>query len=104
MYFKDAHEISDVERDSFHNMGVGYNVVIQEKLDSLAAKNVKFMKKMTADQAVNAKYHHVIDTAMSMTRAIEEMDRDDTTLQTQWSAFTASQATNIEDQFSTKQR
>ena len=52
---------------------------------------------MTANQAVNAKYHHVIDTAMSMIQATEETDRANTTLQTQWLAVTASHAANIED-------
>ena len=53
---------------------------------------------MAADQAKNAKYHQVIETAMSMTQATES-DRDDTTLQTQFLAFTASQAQNMDSQF-----
>jgi len=53
---------------------------------------------MAEDQAKNAQYHQVIKRAMSMTRAAES-DRDDTTLQTQFSAFTASQAQNTDTQF-----
>ena len=83
-------------------MRVANNMVMQEKLDSLAAKNLKWMKKMAVDQAVNAKYHHVTDTAMSITRATKETDA--ITLQTQWLTFTASQAANTEDQFASIRR
>ena len=55
---------------------------MQEKIDSLAAKNAKMKQKMVADQAKNAKYHHVIHTAISVTQATENIDRDDKTLQT----------------------
>ena len=44
---------------------------------------------------------------MSMTRGTEptiDSDRDDNTLQTQWSAFTASQAANTESQFADMRR
>ena len=90
-YFKDAYKIYDEERDSFHEVGVANNVVMQEKLDKLTAENVQ-MKLIIADnQAKNEKYHAVIETAISMLRApIEETDN--MTLQTQqWSSFTASQ-------------
>ena len=39
-YFKDAYEIYDEERDSFHEMWVANNVVMQEMLDKLTAENV----------------------------------------------------------------
>ena len=57
-------------------------------------------KKMAANQLVAAKYHHVIDTVMSMTQATEKTERNDTTIQTQWLAFTA----NLENQFASTQR
>ena len=97
-YFKDVYEIFDAKCDSFHEIGVANNVVMQEKMDSLAAENAKMGQEMAADQAKNAKYHQVIETAMSMTQATES-DRDDTTLQTQFLAFTASQAQNMDSQF-----
>mmetsp|Transcript_61224 Transcript_61224/g.70372 ORF Transcript_61224/g.70372 Transcript_61224/m.70372 type:complete len:89 (-) Transcript_61224:227-493(-) len=85
-------------------MGLANNVVIQEKMDSLAGKNAKMKQEMAANQAKNEKYHHGIDTAMSMTQATEDTERDNTTLQTQWSAFTASQVANTETQFASLQR
>ena len=48
---------------------------------------------MAANQDVAAKYHHVIDTAMSMTQATEVTENDNTTVHTQWSAFTANHET-----------
>ena len=44
--------------------------------------------KLVAQQAVATKYYAAIDTAMSMKRT---QKTDHTTIQTQWSAFTASQ-------------
>ena len=79
------------------------NVVMQEKMESLAAKNAKMRQEMAADQSKNAKHHQVIEHRMSMTRATE-LDCDDTTLQTQFSAFTASQAQNMDSQFADLQR
>ena len=67
------------------------NVVMQKELDILMAKNRQTKQVMAANQAKNEKYHHMIDIAISMTQATEEMERDDTTLDIQkWSAFTAS--------------
>jgi len=103
-YFKGVYEIFDAQRDSFHEMGVANNVVMQEKMDSLAAENAQMKQEMAANQAKNEKYHHVIDTAMSMTQATADTERDDTTLQTQWSAFTAPQAANTETEFADLQR
>ena len=72
------------------------NVVMQEKMDSLTAKNAQMKQIITANQAKNEKYHHVIDTTMSMTQATKEMKRDDTTLDTQkWLAFTASHENSL---------
>ena len=85
-------------------MGVANNVVMQEKMGRLAAESEKMKQGMAVDQAKNAKYHHVIDTAMPMIRATEETERDDTTLQTQWSAYTASLVANSESQFADLQR
>ena len=76
-------------------MGVTNNVVMQKKMNKMAAKNTQMKQEMAANQAVAAKYHHMIDMAMSMTQATEEMERDDTTIQTQWSAFTANQETQF---------
>ena len=64
-------------------MGVANNVVMQEKMDRLAAKNAQTKQEMAANQAKNENYHRVIDTAIYMTQATEETERDDTTLQTQ---------------------
>ena len=57
------------------------------------------MKLVMADnQAKNEKYHQVIEIAMFISRASTE-ETDDMTLQTQqWSAFTASQTANHEQQ------
>ena len=85
-------------------MGVANNVVMQETMDSLATDNANMKQEMTVDQAKNTKYHHVIDTVMSITRATEDTGREDTTLQTQFSAFTVSQAANTGSQFADLQR
>ena len=66
-YFKSVYEIFDLERDSFHEMGVANNVVMQEKLDSLAAENAMIRQEMAADQTSAKQYHQVIERAMSMT-------------------------------------
>ena len=81
-YFKNAYEIYDEERDSFHEVGVANNVVMQEKLDKLTAENVQMKLVMANNQAKNEKYHQVIKTAISMSRAPTE-ETDDMTLQTQ---------------------
>ena len=80
-YFKEACEIYDAEHDSLHEMGVANNAVIQEKMDKLTAKNVQMKQVITDNQAKNEKYHQVIETAMSMTRAPTE-ETDDMTLDT----------------------
>ena len=106
-YFKDVYEIFDLERDSFHELGIANNVVIQEKMDSLAAENAAIKQELASDRATSKQYHQIFDHAMSMTRGTEpatESDRDDNTLQTQWSAFTASQAANTESQFADMRR
>ena len=69
------------ERDLFNEMGGANNMVMQEKLDKMTAENAQMKQKMAANQAVAAKYHHVINRAMFLTKAIEETD--DTTVQTQ---------------------
>ena len=97
-YFKNMYEIFDEQRDSLHDIGVTNNVVMQEKLDSLAADNTLMRQKMVADRTRAKQYHEVIEQAMSMTQTTES-ERDDTTLQTQLSAFTASQAQNTDIQF-----
>ena len=102
-YFKSVYEIFDLERDSFHEMGVANNVVMQEKLDSLAAENAIMQREMAADRANNKQYHQVIERAMSLTQATES-ERDDTTLQTQMSAFTASQAQSTANEFADLRR
>mmetsp|Transcript_24127 Transcript_24127/g.27593 ORF Transcript_24127/g.27593 Transcript_24127/m.27593 type:complete len:179 (-) Transcript_24127:381-917(-) len=81
-YFKGVYEIFDAKRDSLHDMGVTNNVVMQEKMDSLAAENAQMKQEMAANQSKNEKYHHVINTTMSMIQATEET-ADNTTLQTQ---------------------
>lgn len=48
-------------------MGLANNVVMQEKIDKMAVENAWIQQAMVADQPVAAKYHHVIDTTMSMT-------------------------------------
>ena len=91
-----------MERDSFHELGIANNVVMQEKLDSLAAENTVMKQEIAADRATSKQYHQILDHAMSMTRGTEpttDSERDANTLQTQWSAFTASQAANTESQF-----
>ena len=50
-YFKDIYEIYDEERDSFPEVGLTNNAVMQEKVDTLTAKNVK-MKLVMADNQV----------------------------------------------------
>ena len=54
-YFKDVYEIFYAERDSFHEVGVTNNVVMQEKMDSLAAENAQMKQEMAANQAKNEK-------------------------------------------------
>ena len=72
-YFKEAYEIYDDARDSFHEVGVVNNVVMQEKMDKLTAENAQMKLVMADNQAKNEKYHQVIKTAMSMSQApIEE--------------------------------
>ena len=63
-------------------MGVANNAVMQEKLDKLTAENVQMKLDMTDNQAENNRYHQVIDTAMSISRAPTE-ETDDMTLQMQ---------------------
>ena len=90
-YSKDVYEIFDEVCNSLHKMGVANNAVMQGKLDKLTAENVQIKLDMANNQAKNKKYHQVIETAMSMSRAPTE-ETDDLTLQTQqWSAFTVSQ-------------
>lgn len=106
-YFKDAYEIFDLERNSFHKLGIANNIVMQEKLDSLAAENAVMKQQIAADRATSKQYHQIFDHAMSMTTGTEpttDTERDDNTLQTQWSAFTASQAANTETQFADLRR
>ena len=81
-YFKDAYKFYDEDRDSFHEVGVANNVVMQEKLDKLTAENVHMKLIMTDNQAKNEKYHAVIEIAMAMSRAPTE-ETDDMTLKTQ---------------------
>ena len=102
-YFKDVYDIFHAERDSFHEIGAANKVVMPEKIDSLETGNTKMRQRIEADQAVNAKYHQVIEHTMSITRSTES-DRDDTTLQMQLSAFTASQAQNTDSQFADLRR
>ena len=71
---------------------------MKETLAKLTADNVQMKLKMAAQNAENKQYQMVVDTAMSMTRAQTE-EMDDMTLQTQqWSAFTASQTAQQEQQ------
>ena len=69
----------------------------KKKMDSLVAKNAQMKQDMAENQAKNGKYHHVIDTAMSVTQATEETerDKDNTTIHTQWSGFTANHETSL---------
>ena len=48
----------------------------KKKMDSLVAENAQMKQDMAANQAKNEKHHHVIDTAMSMTQAMEETERE----------------------------
>ena len=92
-YFKDVYEIFDVERDSFHELGIANNVVMTERLNSLEAENAAFKQELASQGATSKQYQDIFAHAMSMTRGTEaDSDRDDGTLQTQWSAFSASQA------------
>ena len=104
-YFKDMYELFDEQRDSLHEMGVANNGVMQEQLDSLAAEN-KLMRQDIVTNITRAKqYHNVIEHAMSLTRTTEsKRDRDDTTLQTQFWAFTASQTQQLDTQFAQLRR
>ena len=90
VHFKGVYEIFDAERDSFHEMREANNVVMQEKKDSLAANNAQMKQEMATNQAKNEKYHHAIDTARFITQTTVDIERDDTTLQIQWLASTAS--------------
>ena len=55
------------------------------------AENAQMKQVTAANQAENEKYHHVVVTAMSMTQATGETERDNTTRNTQkWLAFIAS--------------
>ena len=109
-YFKDVYEIFDIERDSFHELGIANNVVMTERLNSLAAENAVIKQELASQGATSKQYQQIFDHAMSMTRATEpttDSDRDDNTLHTQWSAFTASQAAQSaqsESQFADLQR
>ena len=103
-YFKGVYEIFDAKRDSFHEMGVVNNVVMQEKMNSLAAENAQMKQEMAENQAKNEKYHCVVDTSISMIGTTVDIDRDNTTLQTQFLDFTASQAANNETQFADLQQ
>ena len=98
VYFKNIYENFHAKRNSFHEIGVANIAVIQEKFDKMEANNKKVRQQMEADQAVNVKYHQVIKHARSITRTTKS-DCDDTTLATQMSAFTASQAQITENKF-----
>ena len=50
-YFKDVYAIFEEERDSFHEVGVANNAVIQEKMDKLTTKNVQMKLVMADNQA-----------------------------------------------------
>ena len=82
-YFKDAYGMYDAERDLIHEIGVVNNAVMQEKMNKLIAENMQMKQDMAANQAKNEKYYHVIDTAMFRTQTTKEMERDDTTFDTQ---------------------
>ena len=59
-------------------------------MNKLTVKNVQIKQVMADNQAKNEKYHQVIESAMSMTRAPTE-ETDDMTFDTQrWLAYTAS--------------
>ena len=109
-YFKNVYELFDIERDSFHELGIANNVVMTDRLNSLAAENAAIKQELASQGATNKQYHQIFEHAMSMTRATEattDSDRDDNTLNTQWSAFTASQAAQsarTESQFADMQR
>ena len=97
IFFKKTYEIYDAERDSLKDIGVANNGVLQRKLDQTTAGITEINKKFATHQAVVTKYYHEIDLAMSMERTEES---DDTTNETQWSVFAASQ----DQWFATTQR
>ena len=53
---------------------------MQEKMDSLVEKNAQMKQEMAANQAINEKYHPLINTAMLMIQATEDIERDNTTI------------------------
>ena len=76
-------------------------------MNSLAAENAAIKQELASQGATSKQYQQIFDHAMSMTRGTEpttDSDRDDHTLQTQWSAFSASQAARTESQFADMQR
>ena len=70
-------------------MGVANNAVMQGKLDETTAEMAKMKQQLATQQAVAAKCYQAIDTAMFMERTVET---DDTTINSQWTAFEANQS------------
>ena len=66
-YFKDVYEIFDLDCDSFHELGIANNVVIQEKMDSLAAENAAIKQELASDRATSKQYHQIFDLFASCT-------------------------------------
>ena len=71
-----------------HDIGVANNTVMQDKLYQAIAETAEISKKFAAQEAAATKYYQAIDSAMSMKHTEET---DDTTIQTQYSVFVASQ-------------
>ena len=73
-------------------MGVANNVVMQEKLDAATTEMAQMKQQLATQQAVATKYYQAIKTAMSMERTVET---DDTTINSQWTAFEANQSQQL---------
>ena len=51
-FFKDVYEIFDANRNSFHEIGVAYNAVMQGKLNKISAENTQMKQQLAENQAV----------------------------------------------------